>query len=182
MILLCFYVIYVKCSTFTCNTIYWHWSIATFTQVKHFIQYFFHPCPPLSPVTVVPAAPIPHHSTLRLIASVNPDSAISKITWVSPDGVSMKSERKPNTGTVAKLPQVFNNDNGTYVCMVRSWGNGNNTLFPFDVDVTVDGEADLRERKVKALRNRIHLLRLLMFWVGISARNSSSNIIYLRIL
>ncbi|XP_010733385.3 g6f-like isoform X1 [Larimichthys crocea] len=91
-------------------------------------------------VTVVPAAPIPHHSTLRLIASVNPDSAISKITWVSPDGVSMKSERKPNTGTVAKLPQVFNNDNGTYVCMVRSWGNGNNTLFPFNVDVTVDDD------------------------------------------
>ncbi|TKS82280.1 hypothetical protein D9C73_016389 [Collichthys lucidus] len=77
--------------------------------------------PKMEDITVAPAAPIPQHSTLRLIASVNPDSAISKITWVSPDGVSMKSERKPNTGTVAKLPQVLNNDSGTYVCMVRSW-------------------------------------------------------------
>lgn len=95
----------------------------------------------------------------------------------------MKSEKKPNTGTVAKLPQLQTSDNGAYVCMVHPWGNSSNNLFAFNVDVTVDGEADLRERKAEALRNRIQfLLLLLMVGVGISARNSSSSIIYLSIL
>lgn len=115
-------------------------------------------CPPSTTVTVVPAAPIPQYSTLRLIASVNPDFAITKITWVAPGGLSMKSEKKLNTGTVAKLPQIQTNDNGAYVCMVHPWGNSSNSLFAFNVDVTVDGETDLRERKAKALRNRRYFL------------------------
>lgn len=69
----------------------------------------------------------------------------------------MKSEKKPKAGTVAKLPQVQIGDNGAYVCMVYPRGNSSSPLFAFSVDVAVDGEADLRERKAKALRNRIHL-------------------------
>lgn len=96
--------------------------------------------PPASPVTIVPTTPLPRLSTLRLIGSVNPDFAIDKIIWAAPGGISiMKSEAKPNTGTVAKLPQVQKSDNGAYVCMVRPW-DSNNTIFPFNVDVTVDGE------------------------------------------
>ncbi|XP_044064939.1 g6f-like isoform X2 [Siniperca chuatsi] len=91
-------------------------------------------------VTAVPAAPIPQHSTLQLIASVNPDFAITKITWAAPGGFSMKSEKTPNTGTVAKLPQVQTSDNGAYVCMVHPRGNSNNTLFAFNVDVIVDAD------------------------------------------
>ncbi|XP_074509331.1 g6f-like isoform X1 [Sebastes fasciatus] len=91
-------------------------------------------------VTVVPAAPIPQSSTLRLVASVKPDDVVAKITWEAPGGISLKSERMPNTGTVAKLPQVRYSDNGTYVCMVRLWGKSNSTLFTFDVDVTVDAD------------------------------------------
>lgn len=60
--------------------------------------------------------------------------------WAAPRGISiMKSEEKPNTGTVAKLPQVQKSDNGTYVCIVRP-RDSNNTIFSFNVDVTVDGE------------------------------------------
>ncbi|XP_028436788.1 g6f-like [Perca flavescens] len=91
-------------------------------------------------VTVVPAVPIPQHSTLRLIASVNPDNAVNKITWAAPGGISIKSEKKPNTGTVAKLPQVVYSDNGTYVCMVHLWHKSSNTLVTFNVDVTVDAD------------------------------------------
>nr|XP_046255165.1 g6f-like isoform X2 [Scatophagus argus] len=90
-------------------------------------------------VTVVPAAPILQQSTLRLIASVTPDFAISNITWTAPGGISLKSERKPKTGTVAKLPQVQMSDSGTYVCTVCSRGSSSKTLFTFDVDVDVDG-------------------------------------------
>ncbi|XP_033495991.1 g6f-like isoform X1 [Epinephelus lanceolatus] len=91
-------------------------------------------------VTVVPAAPIPQQSTLRLIACVNPPSAAKKITWAAPGGIPIKSETKPNTGTVAKLPQVQNSDNGAYVCMVHPWGNSSSALFPFNVEVTVDAD------------------------------------------
>ncbi|XP_045899644.1 g6f-like isoform X2 [Micropterus dolomieu] len=101
-------------------------------------------------VTVVPAAPIPQYSTLRLIASVNPDFAITKITWVAPGGLSMKSEKKLNTGTVAKLPQIQTSDNGAYVCMVHPWGNSSNSLFAFNVDVTVDAD------KVASFTNVTH--------------------------
>jgi len=68
----------------------------------------------------------------------------------------MKS-KKTNTDTVTKLPLVQNKDGGTYVCMVHPWGNSSNTVFAFDVDVTVDGETDLRARRGKALRNLIHV-------------------------
>lgn len=105
-------------------------------------------------VHVVPAAPIPQHSTLRLIARVIPDSAITRITWAAPGGIFMKSEKKPNTGTVAKLPQVQNSDSGAYVCAVQPWGNSSSSVFAFNVDVTVDGEA---EEKFRA-----HLLLLLL--------------------
>ncbi|KAF3692103.1 hypothetical protein EXN66_Car007779 [Channa argus] len=89
-------------------------------------------------VTIVPAAPIPQLSTLRFIASVNPDFAITKITWKAPGGISMKSEKMPNTGTVAKLPRVRNRDNGVYVCTVHPWANSSTSFFTFNVKVTVD--------------------------------------------
>ncbi|XP_075965740.1 g6f-like [Anarhichas minor] len=91
-------------------------------------------------VTVVPAAPIPLLSTLQLAAVVNPGYAITSITWAAPGGISMKSEKKTNTGTVAKLPQVQSSDSGAYICMVRLSGNSNNTPFPFKVDVIVDAD------------------------------------------
>ncbi|XP_029307583.1 LOW QUALITY PROTEIN: g6f-like [Cottoperca gobio] len=91
-------------------------------------------------VTVVPAAPIPQHSTVRLIARVNPDFAVTNITWATPGGMSMKSEKKPNTGTVAKLPGVQNRDSGTYVCTGLPSGNSSNGLLAFYVDVTVDAD------------------------------------------
>ncbi|XP_056301080.1 g6f-like isoform X2 [Pseudoliparis swirei] len=87
-------------------------------------------------VTVLPAAPIPQLSTVRLAARVNPGYAV-KITWAAPGGIYMKS-KKTNTDTVTKLPLVQNKDGGTYVCMVHPWGNSSNTVFAFDVDVTVD--------------------------------------------
>ncbi|KAI3361179.1 hypothetical protein L3Q82_013372, partial [Scortum barcoo] len=90
-------------------------------------------------VTVVPAQPILQHSTLRLIASVKPKFAITKITWTAPGGISMKSEKKENTGTVAKLPQVQITDSGAYICMVYPEGNSSKALFAFNVDVAVDG-------------------------------------------
>lgn len=75
----------------------------------------------------------------------------------------MKSENKPNSGTVAKLPQVQARDTGAYICIVCPWGNSSNNFFAFNVDVTVDGETDFKEGKVKALRKRIQfLLPLLM--------------------
>ncbi|XP_030249127.1 g6f-like isoform X4 [Sparus aurata] len=91
-------------------------------------------------VTVVPAAPIPQLSTLALIASVNPDSAVTKITWEAPGGISMKSEKKPNTGTVAKLPLLQISDGGAYVCLVHPQGDSSRAPFPFNVDVTVDAD------------------------------------------
>ncbi|XP_051262044.1 g6f-like isoform X1 [Dicentrarchus labrax] len=91
-------------------------------------------------VTVVPPAPILQHSTLRLIASVTPDFAATKITWAAPGGISMKSEKKPKTGTVAKLPQVQIVDSGAYICMVHPQGNSSSTLFAFNVDVTIDDD------------------------------------------
>ncbi|XP_073341705.1 g6f-like isoform X2 [Pagrus major] len=89
-------------------------------------------------VTVVPAAPILQLSTLRLIASVNPDSAVTRITWAAPGDISMKSEKKPKTGTVSKLPRLQISDSGAYVCMVHPQGHSSKALFPFNVDVTVD--------------------------------------------
>ncbi|XP_054477595.1 g6f-like isoform X2 [Anoplopoma fimbria] len=85
-------------------------------------------------VTVVPAAPIPQLSTLRLTASVNPGYAVAKITWAAPSGASMKSEKEPNKGTVTKLPMVQISDSGAYVCTVCLWDKN---LFTFNVDVNV---------------------------------------------
>lgn len=95
-----------------------------------------------SPVTVAPAGPVPQGSTLRLVASLYPDFAASKIHWVRPAAaISMKSETLPKrTGTVAKLPQVQLSDKGAYICMVQPWGNSSSELFAFNVDVSVDGE------------------------------------------
>ncbi|XP_034409695.1 g6f-like isoform X2 [Cyclopterus lumpus] len=91
-------------------------------------------------VTIVPAAPIPQLSTVRLAASVNPGYAATKITWAAPGGIYMKS-KKTNTDTVAKVPLVQNKDGGAYVCMVHPWGNSSNTVFAFHVDVTVDANS-----------------------------------------
>ncbi|XP_023127409.2 g6f-like [Amphiprion ocellaris] len=91
-------------------------------------------------VSVSPTVPVPQHSTLRLIASVNPDSAIAKVTWSAPGGFSLKSEKTRNTGTVAKLPQVQTNDSGDYVCRVHPWSNSSSTLFAFNVTVTIDAD------------------------------------------
>lgn len=88
-------------------------------------------------VTVSPAGLIPQQSTLLLIASVNPDFAVNKITWVAPGGITMKTEKSPKIGTVAKLPQVKLSDSGAYVCVVQPRGNSSKALFPFNVDVTV---------------------------------------------
>lgn len=91
-------------------------------------------------VTVSPAGLIPQQSTLLLIASVNPDFAVNKITWVAPGGITMKTEKSPKIGTVAKLPQVKLSDSGAYVCVVQPRGNSSKALFPFNVDVTVSGK------------------------------------------
>lgn len=93
----------------------------------------------LSLVTIVPVGSIHLLSTLQLIASVKPDLASTNIIWVAPSGISMKSEKMLNIGTVAKVPQVQKNDGGAYVCMVYLW-DSRSILFPFNVEVTVDGE------------------------------------------
>lgn len=94
----------------------------------------------LFPVRIVPAPPLPQHSTLRLIAKVTPENAVTKITWTAPSGMLMKTELKPNTGVVAKLPQIQTSDRGTYVCSVYSQKNSSR-VFATQVEVTVDGEA-----------------------------------------
>ncbi|XP_075897319.1 g6f-like isoform X4 [Nelusetta ayraudi] len=93
-------------------------------------------------VTVAPAVPIPQGSTLRLVASVHPDFAASKIHWVRPPAVSIKSETAPKTGTVAKMPQVQLSDKGAYICVVQPWGNSSSDLFAFNVDVSVDEKSE----------------------------------------
>ncbi|CAJ1062577.1 uncharacterized protein LOC109995383 isoform X1 [Xyrichtys novacula] len=90
-------------------------------------------------VTVEPAMPIPQQGTLRLKASVNPDFAITQITWVAPGGLPMKSESS-NKGTMTKVPMVQSSDKGGYVCMVHPLGNSSSPLLPFKVDVTVADE------------------------------------------
>lgn len=100
-------------------------------------------------VIVAPAAPIPRHSTLRLIASVKSEFAKTEIIWSAPGGVSMKSEKQPKTTTVAKLPQVQPSDGGAYVCMVHVY-NSSKPLFAFNVDVSVDAD------KVASFTNITH--------------------------
>ena len=124
--------------------------MSTFYLIYTF-KYLFHHWFPVSlfAVTIVPTAPIPQQSTLRLFASVNPDNAISKITWAAPGDIFMKSEKKPREGTVAKLPQVQTSDNGPYVCMVHPQGSSSKPLFAFNVDVTVDGESEEKSRSLE---------------------------------
>ncbi|RVE62830.1 hypothetical protein OJAV_G00161610 [Oryzias javanicus] len=90
-------------------------------------------------VTIFPAPPIPHHSTLRLIAKVTPDDAVTKITWIAPGRKLMKSEKKPISGVVAKLPQIRTRDRGTYVCSVYYQKNTSRALSA-QVEVTVDAD------------------------------------------
>ncbi|KAI4790550.1 hypothetical protein KUCAC02_034558, partial [Chaenocephalus aceratus] len=97
-------------------------------------------------VTVVPPPPVPRRSPLRLSARVFPDYAVTQITWTAPSGIIMKSERKPKSSVLAKLPEVENDDTGAYVCTVYPWGNSSNSLLAFSVNVTVDDD------KVSSLR------------------------------
>ncbi|XP_047216584.1 g6f-like isoform X2 [Girardinichthys multiradiatus] len=90
-------------------------------------------------VDFFPAAPVPQYSTLRLFARVNPNISVSKITWTAPGGLPMKTEKWPTSGTVTKVPQVQNNDGGTYTCTVYHWGDSNGVL-EAHVDVIVDAD------------------------------------------
>uniref|UniRef100_A0A3Q0RZ37 Ig-like domain-containing protein n=1 Tax=Amphilophus citrinellus TaxID=61819 RepID=A0A3Q0RZ37_AMPCI len=95
---------------------------------------------------IFPAAPIPQHSTLRLIANVTPDIAFTKVTWAGPGGVPLMSKKTSKTDSMAKLPQVLSNDGGVYVCMVYPRGNGSSLFSAFNVDVVVAGKADWKKR------------------------------------
>uniref|UniRef100_A0A3B4BII3 Ig-like domain-containing protein n=1 Tax=Periophthalmus magnuspinnatus TaxID=409849 RepID=A0A3B4BII3_9GOBI len=91
-------------------------------------------------VTVAPPSPVPQLSTLRLLANVQPDIAVRKITWIAPGDIAMKTEKVPKFGIITKLPQVQNSDDGAYVCMVYPKGNSSNAFFAFNVDVAVDAD------------------------------------------
>ncbi|KAM4600463.1 g6f-like [Polymixia lowei] len=91
-------------------------------------------------VTIVPEAPVPQNSILRLIADVTPKFAVTRVSWAAPGDVALRSEKMGNTGnTVAKLPQFRASDAGAYTCVVLPRGNSSNALFAFNVDVTMDG-------------------------------------------
>nr|XP_054597063.1 g6f-like isoform X2 [Nothobranchius furzeri] len=90
-------------------------------------------------VSLYPAPPVPQNSILRLIGRVTPDIAVTKITWTAPGGLLMKTERKPNTGTVTKLPLVQKSDGGTYTCTVYPQGNSTGVLAA-TVNLTVDAD------------------------------------------
>ena len=62
----------------------------------------------------------------------------------------MRSEKMPNTGTVAKLPQIQNTDDGAYVCTVYPLGN-RTKAFAASVDVTVAGESKWREEMCRSI-------------------------------
>ncbi|KAK7887017.1 hypothetical protein WMY93_026638 [Mugilogobius chulae] len=101
-------------------------------------------------VTVVPPGLVPQYSTLRLIANVQPEIAVSKITWAAPGDISMRTEKIPKFGTITKLPQVQNNDDGAYVCLVYLKGNSSSPFFAFNVDVNVDAD------RVASFTNIVH--------------------------
>ncbi|XP_054637161.1 g6f-like isoform X2 [Dunckerocampus dactyliophorus] len=86
-------------------------------------------------VIVIPAISIPQQSTLRLIARVIPQYAVHQITWESPHGRSLKTESKPNTGIVAKLPQVTYSDAGLYECHCLVLPEA---VFTFAVNIVID--------------------------------------------
>ncbi|CAB1334209.1 unnamed protein product [Coregonus sp. 'balchen'] len=89
-------------------------------------------------VSMFPSATLPQNSTLRLMAEVSPASAISEVTWLSPGGTPLRLSRRSG-GVVAKLPQIRLTDQGVYICQVYPRGNSSTALFPFTVDVLVDG-------------------------------------------
>ncbi|XP_053287885.1 g6f-like isoform X4 [Pleuronectes platessa] len=93
-------------------------------------------------VTVLPSPIIPVHSTLRMNARVTPEMAVDKITWTSPDGITIKSEKTTNKETEAKLPLVQYTDNGVYVCTVHPWGKSSSPIFPFSVNVTITADKE----------------------------------------
>nr|XP_043889443.1 g6f-like isoform X2 [Solea senegalensis] len=88
-------------------------------------------------VSILPSPVIPQYSTLRMNASVYPNIAITKITWTSPGGLLLKSEKIANVATVTKRPRVQSSDGGIYVCTVYPWGNSSSTHFTFNVNVTI---------------------------------------------
>ncbi|XP_034553526.1 g6f-like [Notolabrus celidotus] len=90
-------------------------------------------------VTIEPAVPILQMSTLRLTASVNPALAITKITWMAPGNIPMKSE-STKKGIKAKLPRMQSSDKGAYVCEVHPLAKSSIPLYRFNVDVTVADE------------------------------------------
>nr|XP_046158476.1 uncharacterized protein LOC123997874 isoform X3 [Oncorhynchus gorbuscha] len=83
-------------------------------------------------------ATLPQHSTLRLMAEVSPASAVSEVTWLSPGGTPLRLARRSGGG-VAKLPQIRLTDQGVYICQVYPRGNSSSPMFPFTVDLRVDG-------------------------------------------
>lgn len=88
----------------------------------------------------MPPSPVPQNSTLRLLAKVTPESSCDGISWESPDGTSLKTVLKPIGGFVTKVPQLTDDDAGSYKCAVHTPGSESATVFTFAVDVTVDGE------------------------------------------
>ncbi|KAM9852079.1 g6f-like [Aulostomus maculatus] len=101
-------------------------------------------------VTILPTPPILQRSTLRLIARVNPDTVVSKITWLAPTGISLKTEKSPKSVVEAKLPQVKTSEKGAYVCVIHPHGRSNKTLFSFNVYVAVNGD------KVAKISNTVY--------------------------
>lgn len=95
--------------------------------------------PTSSPVSIFPSATLPQYSTLRLMAEVSPAYAVSEVTWLSPGGTPLRLARR-SWGVVAKLPQILPTDQGVYICQVYPRGNSSNPMFPFTVDLRVDGE------------------------------------------
>uniref|UniRef100_A0A8C7CIX9 G6f-like n=1 Tax=Oncorhynchus kisutch TaxID=8019 RepID=A0A8C7CIX9_ONCKI len=89
-------------------------------------------------VSIFPSATLPQHSTLRLMAEVSPASAVSEVTWLSPGGTPLRLARRSG-GAVAKLPQIRLTDQGVYICQVYPRGNSSSPMFPFTVDLRVDG-------------------------------------------
>ncbi|XP_031642780.1 g6f-like isoform X3 [Oncorhynchus kisutch] len=89
-------------------------------------------------VSIFPSATLPQHSTLRLMAEVSPASAVSEVTWLSPGGTPLRLARR-SEGGFAKLPQIRLTDQGVYICQVYPRGNSSSPMFPFTVDLRVDG-------------------------------------------
>ncbi|XP_071004368.1 uncharacterized protein [Oncorhynchus clarkii lewisi] len=89
-------------------------------------------------VSIFPSATLPHHSTLRLMAEVSPASTVSEVTWLSPGGTPLRLAKRSGGG-VAKLPQIRLTDQGVYICQVYPRGNSSSPMFPFTVDLRVDG-------------------------------------------